>query len=655
MKFFFLDTYYPTFLRFHYQQHPQLETFSYSQQLRSLLDQGFGTSDFYSANLRALGHEAHDLIANSAPLQRQWTKENDRALWRSCPPESDGARLKTWQHEVVAAQVEKLQPDVLYVQDMKWTDTNLLRLVHANVRLVIGQTAYPLRSDLDLNAYDLILTSFPHYVDQFHKLGLCSEYLRIAFEPRLLNRLPKEANRSGAVFVGAYSSDHARGTKVLEEVAQQCPVEFYGYGIETLSPDSSIRRSYRGEAWGLEMYRVLASSRIALNRHIEVAGRFANNMRLYEATGVGTLLITDAKENLSDLFEVDREVVTYRTASECAEKVRYYLEHRDECDEIAHAGQARTLRDHTYAKRMEEVSFMVEKYARASAATPRHLARVWAHDQFKRKWHRRSASLLNRAEKLPGIRRLKWGWGRRQGAPIQPRKVSYGYQQLDDPHISTTLKNGWRDPDIPLAQRALVNDDLRKMYFGFPPLVYQVAARAIARTNLIAPSIVEVGCASGYYSEALAHLTAHTVDYVGLDYSFALVSQGRAVYPRLPLINGDACRLPLGNSICDILFSATVLLHVPDYESVIAESARVSKQWCIFHRTPIFEKTATTAFSKFAYGARTVEYSFNRDELFRLFARYNLEVIETYPVEPYSLPNTREAVQMKTYLTRKRL
>ncbi|MBI5082087.1 MAG: glycosyltransferase [Chloroflexi bacterium] len=652
MKFLFLDTYYTKFLHFHYRRHPQLETYSYNDQLRSLLDQCFGTSDFYSENLRALGHEAHDLIPNCVPLQRQWAKENGRALWRSCPLESDGARLKVWQHAVIAAQLEKFRPDVLYVQNMKWTDTDLLRMVHDNVRLVIGQTASPL-PEIDLSGYDLVLSSFPHFVAQLKRMGVASEYLRIAFEPRVLTRIPK-SKRDGVIFLGSYSPDHQRGTTMLEAVARHCPLEFWGQGVESLSPDSPIRRTYRGEAWGIEMYRVLSSSHIALNRHIEVSGRFANNMRLYEATGVGTLLITDAKENLEDLFETDQEVVAYRSADECVEKIRYYLDHEEEREKIAQAGQTRTLRDHTYANRMEEVSSFVEKYARASVVTPRDLVRVWKRDHFRRVWRRRSLSLLKRAEKLPGIRRLKWEWERRRRAPTLPRKVSYGYQRLSASQSLADLRNSWRDPNIPLAQRALVNDDLRKMYFGFPSLMYQMSARAVARTDLVDPLIVEVGCASGYYSEVLSHLCGGVVNYVGLDYSFPLVSQGKGVYPHLPLINGDACHLPFGNSACDILFSGTVLLHVPDYESVIAESARVSKQWCIFHRTPIFERAPTAAFSKFAYGVCTVEYAFNRDELFRLFDRHGLEVIETYHIEQYTLPGADEVAQMKTYLTLKR-
>ncbi len=74
-------------------------------------------------------------------------------------------------------------------------------------------------------------------------------------------------------------------------------------------------------------------------------------MRLFETTGVGACLLTDWKENLSDLFEPDKEVLTYRTAEECVEKVNYILEHEAERRSIAAAGQRRTLREHNFEKR----------------------------------------------------------------------------------------------------------------------------------------------------------------------------------------------------------------------------------------------------------------------------------------------------------------
>ncbi len=64
---------------------------------------------------------------------------------------------------------------------------------------------------------------------------------------------------------------------------------------------------------------------ITINRHIDVAENYANNMRLFEATGCGALLITDYKDNLNELFEIGEEIVAYRSPEEAAALIKYYL------------------------------------------------------------------------------------------------------------------------------------------------------------------------------------------------------------------------------------------------------------------------------------------------------------------------------------------
>jgi spore maturation protein CgeB len=151
---------------------------------------------------------------------------------------------------------------------------------------------------------------------------------------------------------------------VLAQAAKELPVQFWGYDLRGWAPWSPLRRRYNGEAWGIEMFRLLASARTVLNRHIADAGEYANNMRLYEATGVGSLLVTDAKTNLSDLFEPGSEVVTYRTADELVAQVRDYLADDAGRHHIAAAGQARTLRDHTYEVRMRELTAILAEHQR---------------------------------------------------------------------------------------------------------------------------------------------------------------------------------------------------------------------------------------------------------------------------------------------------
>jgi spore maturation protein CgeB len=356
VRFLIVDTYYPAFLAAHYGRNPGLAARPYGEQWRSLMDAFFGTADAYSHNLRLLGHEAHEVVANCEPLQRAWAAEHGLL-----PPAGGGARPL---EQIVLAQARELEADVVYVQDLHHLSRAALVSLGREHRLV-GQIASAAPPARRLRLYDLVLTSFPHYVERFRRVGVRAELLRIGFDERVLARLEAEgAPRADhdAVFVGALNRRrHRRGNTVLEQAARRAPLEFWGYGTRGWGRSSPVRTRHRGEAWGLDMYRVLRHARIAVNRHIREAEGFANNMRLYEATGVGTLLLTDDGANLPELFEQGREVVTYSGAGELAEAIEHYLAEDGERRAIAAAGQARTLRDHTYGRRMQELVAILER------------------------------------------------------------------------------------------------------------------------------------------------------------------------------------------------------------------------------------------------------------------------------------------------------
>ncbi len=372
MKILVVDTYYPAFLASLYREKTGLRSSDYQTQLHNLLDQCFGTSDFYSRHLNALGCEARDLVANCVPLQSAWAQETGfrfSALNLRIPPRAYripllGRLLADLPGllDIAVAQVREFQPDVLYCQDLSFFPPKVISRLKKEVKLVVGQIACPLPPDDFLTGYDLILTSFPHFVPRLIEKGVSSEYFRIGFDTRVLDRLGEVPKDVGVSFVGGISRHHEKAIPVLEYLARNTPIQFYGYGSQTLSPGSPIRKRHHGEVWGLSMYRALARSRITLNRHINVAENNANNMRLYEATGVGSLLITDLKDNLGELFEIGKEVVAYSTQEEAAELIRYYLAHPDEAETIAKAGQARTLREHTYQRRMEELVPILQRH-----------------------------------------------------------------------------------------------------------------------------------------------------------------------------------------------------------------------------------------------------------------------------------------------------
>ena len=378
MKIAIIDPYYPAFLQSHYADRPGLGTAPYTQQRDELLDQCFGTSDFYSRHLRELGHDAQDFVVNCVPLQESWARENGArysALALRVPHRLFrlpwiGRRLAALPGlvEIAVAQLKAFAPDMLYCQDLSFFPPEVLSALRKHVSLIVGQIACPLPPESFLKGYDLILTSFPHFVPRLRALGVSAEYFRIGFDTRVLDRLGAVAKDVDVSFVGGISRHHGKAIPVLEYLARNTPIQFYGYGAGSLESGSPIRPRHHGEVWGLDMYRALARSRITLNRHINVAENNANNMRLYEATGVGTLLLTDRKDNLGELFEIGKEVVEYSSAEEAAQLIRYYIAHPDEAQAIARAGQARTLRDHTYRHRMAELVPILQRYIERSTA-----------------------------------------------------------------------------------------------------------------------------------------------------------------------------------------------------------------------------------------------------------------------------------------------
>jgi spore maturation protein CgeB len=352
VRILIVDTAYPRFLESFYDSRPGFAERSYCEQWRALMDSFFGTADSYSHFLAPLGHKAMELVVNCLPLQRAWAREHRLRAPRLHVPLVGDALAR-----IVLAQIDEFGPDVVYLQDLSVLTPLTLRRIRRRGALLVGQSATELPSDLSVRCFDLIVSSFPHYVERLARRGIDSEYLRLGFDPRVLERLGRVERRLHIAFVGSLGGTQwTRSMPLLERAARHLPIDFYGFGAERWPPDSPVRSRYQGEAWGLEMYRVLAAARIALNRHGDVAEGHANNMRLYEATGVGALLLTDAKNDLYELFEPGREVLAYTNEHELVELAWYYLEHDSERDSIARAGQERTLREHTWERRMAELA-----------------------------------------------------------------------------------------------------------------------------------------------------------------------------------------------------------------------------------------------------------------------------------------------------------
>jgi hypothetical protein len=334
MKILIVDTYYPDFLK------TLPSVVDYASGLDYALSRMFGTFDAYSRNLRGYGHDVVDIIANHEALQKQWARERDWSM--------SGFNARP----IVLKQIEEFSPDIVFLQDLSFFSAAELFNLRRKY-LLAGQLSCAFEDDEKLKLMDVLLTSFPFYVSRFEQLGVRAEFLPLAFDPLVLERAQIPTSRTYSVsFVGGYGR-HWKIDDLFARLAAKTPIQFWGYGYE--SAPTAIRERWRGQAWGIDMYEIYLRSHIVINRHGGISRGLSNNLRLFEATGCGSLLLTEHSENIGDYFASD-ECALYSSIDDAVDKIENLLSRSDELLRVAANGQRRTLNAHTYAQRMKRVS-----------------------------------------------------------------------------------------------------------------------------------------------------------------------------------------------------------------------------------------------------------------------------------------------------------
>ncbi len=113
-----------------------------------------------------------------------------------------------------------------------------------------------------------------------------------------------------------------------------------------------------------DMVAIFSSSKVCLNFSGASSGgsgllhgRVPNQIkgRVFEVAGCGSLLLTEWAPGIEDFYAPGREIVVFRTRTELLRLARSLLENDEARRRIAHAGYQRTLREHTFEKRLSDV------------------------------------------------------------------------------------------------------------------------------------------------------------------------------------------------------------------------------------------------------------------------------------------------------------
>lgn len=368
-----IATTYEAYLSSYYEKN-MIENLSYQEAYEHFVNDSFAEADFIHRYLNEMGIESKVIFYNNDKLQRKW---------------NENSNIKN-SFDIMMAQIKKFKPDVVYVCDMylfSKDELEQIRNYEAGKVIKIVGFHFVALNDFTRNMlgqYDQIYTGSRSFVELFHQEGIEAKLLRHAFDKSILQKVGDVNKQNkvifpGNVFIG--KDMHSNRLKMLLSMMQEnIPCSFYGniymqerqyrtlfgkwknkilYHKESeIVTKINENSNHYGNVYGLEYYNVLASSLVCVNSHVSIVKWGAGNMRMFEATGMGTCLLTDEKKENEELFEVDKEIVTYANLEEFKDKLKWLMECPGEAQRIGQAAQKKTLEVHTYRNK----AYMLNEY-----------------------------------------------------------------------------------------------------------------------------------------------------------------------------------------------------------------------------------------------------------------------------------------------------
>lgn len=379
-----------------YQTYPETPKLNYEDHYNLLLNYTTEFAGSYTRNFIKLGIDARCIVSNDKILQDKWKLEKKLNI--------DSVS------DILFAQLEFYQPEVLWIENLTYLDSGWFARVRSQIRsvkLIVAYHCAPYTQKyLDkLRNADFIMTCTPGLLETMRNEGMKAYMVYHGFDSQLLDRLDKNSVQpavtltfSGSLITG--DTFHNARINLIERLIREkidialfmtleksfrirakqaiyylswllkktglgkitTRYSFFEYGrILVKHYSGKLIRMNHAPQYGMNMYSLFSRSKIVLNIHTGVAGDYAGNMRMFEVTGTGSCLITDNKKNMQDLFDIGTEVLVYNDTEDCISKVKWLLEHDDERERIAKAGQKKTLEYHTVENRCRSIIEILNK------------------------------------------------------------------------------------------------------------------------------------------------------------------------------------------------------------------------------------------------------------------------------------------------------
>lgn len=350
---------------------------NYKKTLNKVFSYGFGEKNNLSKELSKKNYKCEEIISNINSLQKKWTKE----FFKN---END--------ENILLEQIKFYKSNIVYFNNYSLMDRKLLseirKLKHVKLIIVFHCSPIDIRIAKKLELADILVTCTDGYEKQINQLikkkcyKICHAFnalnknyenfknrnIDIAFIGSLYVKSGLHINRINLIFnlLKGFKNSYIAINFSLKNI---CQIIFFFFNtkiklsiIEKLNLIYKIIYIYKNckkPIYGKKMINILSKSKILINTHIEDT-KYAGNMRLFEGTAAGCMVITDNKLGLKELFIPNKEIVTYNNINQLLKKINHYLKNMPKLIMIANKGKKKTVLNHSYKNRANQFHKIIQ-------------------------------------------------------------------------------------------------------------------------------------------------------------------------------------------------------------------------------------------------------------------------------------------------------
>ncbi len=252
---------------------------------------------------------------------------------------------------------------VLYLIPGKTYDIEYIRKLKANypsvkyVSWIFDATMDGQRCDENsefvrlMKEYDYFFTVCGGQVESFRRQGVNAYFGQEGVDSYVGRfNVPTEEKKYDVSFLGSvgHPTVHKERLPFLMKVINRFPNTLIGGALHIY--DEGLLKSHlkRPTYNDVEHSKIVGHSKINLGFNAWPDIDKYLSARAYRVMGAGGFYMTKRSQGVENFYVDGKEIVLYDDVKDCLDKIRYYLDHDEEREEIAEAGRAKTMAKYTF-------------------------------------------------------------------------------------------------------------------------------------------------------------------------------------------------------------------------------------------------------------------------------------------------------------------